>query len=200
MKSKLFVLSLIVATGLFNSCKTEEPTETDWNNYVAALKHYYPYSLEDQFLFVNDSLGRTWEAQPYDDNKEEYPYTHILICKKEPGSKCSGDGTAYIYALFMNKGEAPQDGGKSEITTYITHEGGSELVSINWSIVIRLGADEYYRGELRESCPASQVLSHLADTIVIPASKDSYARIVKDKGLTDFCVDGKTVWQRKNSK
>lgn len=95
MKSKLFVLSLIVATGLFSSCKTEEPTETDWNNYVAALKHYYPYSLEDQFLFVNDSLGRTWEAQPYDDTSIIPPYTNAETITTSGNIIINNDSTIF---------------------------------------------------------------------------------------------------------
>ena len=53
-----------------------------------------------------------------------------------------------------------------------------------------------------------EVLAQLTDTIIIPirrqgttnreivAPEGAYARIVKDHGLTDFSVDGTTVWRR----
>ena len=97
MKTKLFIISLLVAaTGLLVSCD-RGLSEADLKNYINALKYYYPYSLNEEFIFENESLGQTWEALPYDDyNEGVYPYTHITICKNEVGSKCSGDRSGYL--------------------------------------------------------------------------------------------------------
>lgn len=67
----------------------------------------------------------------------------------------------------------------------------------------------FYTGEIRSYCSQEEVLTQLTDVITIPiqyyhkygesvndAPKDAYARIVREKGLTEFSIDGQTVWKR----
>ncbi len=209
MKTKLFIINLLVmATGLLASCDSGL-SEADLKNYIAALKYYYPYSLNEEFIFENESLGRAWEALPYDDyNEGVYPYTHITICKNEVGSKCSGDRSAGIAAYMIEKGKR-DDIGYSEISTYLYQEGGHKNVFCEWRVSLLMSDSTFYTGFLRNTCPQDEVLSQLTDVITIPilnfkkykesggdAPQGAYARIVKGKGLTEFSVDGKTVWKR----
>lgn len=210
MKTKLFIISLLVAaTGLLVSCD-RGLSEADLKNYINALKYYYPYSLNEEFIFENESLGQTWEALPYDDyNEGVYPYTHITICKNEVGSKCSGDRSAGIAACMIEKGKR-DDIGYSKILTYLEQEGGHKNVFCEWRVSLLMSDSTFYTGFLRNTCPQDEVLSQLTDIITIPISykqtsysgssiplpEGAFARIVKGKGLTEFSLDGKTVWKR----
>ena len=209
MKAKLFIISLIImASGLLVSCDNGL-SEADLNSYIAAIKHYYPYSLAETFLFENKSLGQTWEANAYDYSHEGiYPFTSIQICKRELGSKCSGDRSASIIACMIEK-DRDENLGYSEISTYLSQEGGHKEVYCLWRVSLLMSDSIFYTGEIRSYCSQEEVLTQLTDVITIPiqyyhkygesvndAPKDAYARIVREKGLTEFSIDGQTVWKR----
>lgn len=206
MKTKLFIISLLVmATGLLASCEGEHPTEKEMKNYLSVLSTYYPYSLDDEFIFENESLGQTWEAKAYDRyNEGLYPYTHISVCN-DVGSKCRGDRSASIIAWMLG----PEAYSYSEMSSGIYHEGGTNEVSIGWNVSLQMGDSACYKGSIQSVCRTEEVLSQLTDVITvplhfeplypnmtIPSIDGAYARIVKGKGLTEFSLDGKTVWKR----
>ncbi len=209
MKTKLFIVSFVIMlSGLVTSCEGESPTETEMKNYLAVLTHYYPYSANEIFVFANENQGYSWEAEAYDYyHNGIYPYTHLSVCN-EVGAKCKGDREAVISAWMLEKG-ADSSNGVSEVSTMISHEGGSSEVQINWYIRLQLSDSTFYTGEFRSVCLQKAVLSQLTDVITIPilyyhsageaavgAHEGAYARIVKEKGLTEFSVDGQTVWKR----
>lgn len=112
-----------MSSGLLVSCDNGL-SEADLNSYIAAIKHYYPYSLAETFLFENKSLGQTWEANAYDYSHEGiYPFTSIQICKRELGSKCSGDRSASIIACMIEK-DRNENLGYSEISHIYLKKGG----------------------------------------------------------------------------
>lgn len=211
MKAKLFIISLIImATGLLVSCKNGL-SEAELNRYIAALKYYYPYSIDEEFLFENESLGQTWENEAYDYSREGiYPFTSIHICKTEVGSKCSGDRSAGIIACMIEKGK-DENVGYSEISTYLSQEGGHKEVYCLWRVSLIMSDGVIYMGEKRSYCNQDALLSQWTDVITIPiqykqtsytesiisAPNDAYARIVKGKGLTEFSIDGTTTYIRK---
>lgn len=211
MKTKIILLNFITIAALCTSCggrgEEIEPTEKDLNNYISALSHYYPYSINDEFIFRNDSLERIWENKPFTYSGDSiYPETEIWLCD-EPGASCYGDRTAHIYADFIENGVSRYDYDPSQIGTFIA-KSGSEEVYLSWNIMLSFGAYDYYRGSYSVICMPKEVLAQLTDTIIIPirrhgttngeidAPEGAYARIVKNQGLTDFSIDGKTIWRR----
>ena len=209
MKTKLFFLNLIVIAAICTSCGGSyiEPTEKDLNDYISALSHYYPYSINDDFVFRNDDLGRIWENKPFTCSGDSiYPETEIWLCN-DPFASCYGDRYACVSAYFMENGVSRNAYDPSNLITYIA-KSGSVDVYISWDVFLSFGAYDYFRGSFNSSCKPQEVLSQLSDTIIIPiqrqgtasgvidAPDDAYARIIKDQGLTDFSTDGKTIWKR----
>lgn len=211
MKTKIFLLSLSVAAIICTSCRGHgdkiEPTEKDLKTYISVLSHYYPYSINDNLIFKNENSGESWENKPFTYSGDSiYPETEIWLCD-EPYASCYGDRTAHIYACFIENGVSRYDYDPSQIGTFIA-KSGSEEVYLSSNIMLSFGAYDYYRGSYSVICMHKEVLAQLTDTIIIPirrqgtttreidAPEGAYARIVKYHGLTDFSVDGETVWRR----
>lgn len=213
MKTKLFLIGLIMAAVCFSSCEPRNDgadgklTEKDLNNYIAALSHYYPYSINDDFIFLNESSGEKWENKPFVyDGDSVYPEAEIWLCD-EPDAFCDGDRSASISSYFIENGVSKYEYDPSHIITSI-NQSGSVDVNINWSVKLSLGAYDYYTGFYMADRAPREVLAQLTDTIIIPilrqgtasgviaAPDGAYARIVKNKGITDFSTDGITIWRR----
>lgn len=208
MKTEIYLIC-IFGVALLTSCHND-PSEEDMQRYLTALRPYYPYSLDKDMTFVNDSINRTWIVKHYDYNSDgKYPETHITICNREANSNCSGDRSLSISAILMDASLSKQ-WAFSEQTTLINYTGYqpyASSVDIMWGIELCINKDEFFRGYLpRITCSPEEVLSYLTDTITIPitqqqleysvvdAPQGAYARIVKGKGLTDFSIDGTTIW------
>ena len=198
MKHKLFITISTALALLMTACDTGQPTEAEMKEYLTVLSYYYPYSLTDTFVFVNDDLGKTWEAYPYCMDGDTYPRTRLI--------RLSGKSTgwsAYVEADMVTKDISNKEGG---ILTYLNYAGG--IMDMHWDIKFVLNEDETIQGGYIITCSKDQLLSNLTDTILIPipnqfipgppviAPDGAYARIVKHQGLTDFSTDGKTVWKR----
>ena len=57
----------------------EKPVESELNadTCCAMLMAYYPYSLNEEFIFENKELGKTWETKAHEHKKGEYPDVHV---------------------------------------------------------------------------------------------------------------------------
>ena len=209
MKTKFILLNLIVIAAITTSCGGShiESTEKDWHNYLTTLSDYYPYSIDDEFIFKNDSLGVIWKNQPFTYSGDSiYPQTDFWSCN-DPFASCYGDRTINISADFIEEGVSRYAYAPSNVSTFIAQSGSPE-VWISWDIMLSFGPDNYYRGTCSVLCLPAEVLGQLTDTIIIPIRRQgttngeidipdgAYARIIKNKGLTDFSTDGKTVWKR----
>ena len=197
MKTKNFLICLILGAALFVSCYND-PSEKEMQGYLAALRPYYPYPKNGTFIYVNDTLERTWEVKVEKNMDDNYPYTNMTICKREITSKCSGDRSVSIWTHFM-KEQTPYDQRAGMLSTEITYMGGASSMEIYWSLKLYLNDDEHYQGGSYTKCGLDEVLSQFTDTIILSideAENGAYARIIKNQGLADFSVDGKTVWRR----
>lgn len=80
-----------------------------------------------------------------------------------------------------------------------------------WRMDLRLSMrmpQEYFTAYLDVRCKPSELASLLTDTISVPIQtivcpgmdttivEGACVHIVKNKGITDFILDGKTVWRR----
>jgi len=218
MRTKLFIFSLLSATLLMTACQhPEEPQQqknVDAEMCLELLLPYYPYTIDEEFIYVNETTGRRWEAKAYDRRREGiYPETRVTNHQGiEEGeiSPSYGDWETEIHAFMLEKGvEWKED----KITTqsievlYDASEKKYSPATLYCMISIRLSRDEYYQGNYSIYCYPNDIPSLLTDTIFIPityhrgapniaAPEGSYARIIKNQGLAEFSVDGKTVWKR----
>ena len=211
MKTKLLILSFISALTLLVSCNPPEPDSKEMTaeSCMELMKSYYPYSLDEDFVFVNDSLNLRWEAKAYDAQKKGiYPWPHI---DNDEDSEKNPDGwSCDIHAWVLENGVSPYAYGKSQISTYISYRPNTKFESpfiINWVAEIYLSGEDKYQADERFYCrDATELSSTFADTIVLsidyhsthePIPEGSYVRIVKNVGITDLSFDGgKTVWRR----
>ena len=192
MKTKIIIISLISCLCVM-SCRPKF-INVNVQEYVDTLKLYYPYSVGEKFIFMNDELGLTWEAKACDE-RGSFPHTTMDYPEKDIRSKSYNVWGAYINADIVEKDLTPDNKNRNHIRTDI--EGNGTKAYVVWFVKILI-----YNEELATSkgfmCDYNEVFSLLTDTILLPASspEGSYARIVKYQGLTDFSVDGKTVWKR----
>ena len=203
MKTRLFIFGFMTISTLLVSCK-QKPDREEIQQYLEELKLYYPYSPEEELVFINDELGQTWEAKAID-NKGTYPITRIACIDYGRGSESYGDWNVIIEAPMQEKGLS-----SSEYMTNLTAAiiGNTNYANILWSPTIRISDAEIYISRLEIKGKKKDIYSMLTDTVIIPLQgrsengtfqiiqETAYARIVKHQGLTDFSTDGKTVWKR----
>ena len=197
MKAKLFFTSLILGATLLVSCY-DSPSELELQDYLTIMRPYYPYSMEDTFIFVNDSTGSRWEGYPYDyQEKNIYPYTETY--------KSSNYSAQAMTSAEIHAKDAPY---KWKISTNISCLAGE--YHMYWYIEFNFNDSVSYQGGYQLCSSESAILASFTDTILLPIPyqhdprtpmvepSEPYVRIVKNKGLTDFSVDGQTVWRRVN--
>ena len=206
MKTKIFLLGLLVLPFTFVSCY-HGASDEELRNYLTTMLPYYPYTMSEKFVFVNDTTGKIWECKPYDYYKDGlYPHTHILSCK-EPLADCYGDWDVAVEAPIQPMDSADRlKYGFSMMKTRIVV--GRYQPWIGWDIQIRFESDQHIYS-IREVRTREDIYSFFTDTIIVPIechvikselispTEGAYARVVKNQGLTDFSVDGKSVWRRK---
>ena len=206
MKTKLFIL-LVALTALMSSCESgSKPTKEELQNYLSILSAYYPYSADEVFVFVNDSLNRTWTAKADDRREGVYPYKNIYI-RDTYGRSSYHNWNITIEANMAVDGIDPDKMPPiGQCTDFHDKYGlGKQLI---WHLSLVLGSDEYYRTSMTFQDFQEDIYAYFTDTIILSFPKKSsqypskstpegvYARIIKHQGLTDFSTDGKTVWRR----
>lgn len=217
MRTKLFLFSLIGTFALLTSCTPKpELNEVTPETCVAALAKYFPYSIDEKFIFVNESLNHRIEAKAYDAYKQGiYPQT---IVEADQGEE--GEWTSSVHAFMFNSRINPDSSALASyfwverISAWVINSPSEGAASIRlvWGMSLRLSMEkqeEYFTAYWDVHCKPSELASLLTDTISMPiqtiVSPDmdttivdgSYVHIVKNKGITDFSLDGgKTFWRR----
>ena len=211
MKSKISIIILVFAALLMAGCSKpkEVPTENDLKTYLAELKLYYPYAVNEQFVFVNETTCERLEVKAMPEQDNEYPITSYGIHEEDPESMSYEMWSIDIYAPMINNEF-------SMVLDMDSHIAGKGLIcdGILWMFSVKLDSKYSYIGVKLPDASDNDVLSLFTDTVEITeisktyiddfsgeiqqesAPSGSYARIVRNKGLTDFCIDGKTVWRR----
>jgi hypothetical protein len=225
---KILFFSILIGAVMLVACDPpvvddpEKSVESELNadTCCAMLMAYYPYSLNEEFIFENKELGKTWETKAYEHKKGEYP--DVNVSYKTTMNDATGE-ISRTGAWHVNI-DAPII--EKDWTTKLLYDPTYVMVDIGyrpkykdkrndslyvrmwWDIHVRPNAEELYSGGVETSCDTKKLLDFLTDTITFPlknqrvngksgaAPAGSYVRLVKDQGLTDFCIDGKTVWRR----
>lgn len=209
MKTKHAIIFLMLNVVLFTACEHTEPSqELSGATCLKAVLPYYPYTIEEQFVYVNEEQNRIWEAEPRIIN-DKYPSVSLddnddFDVNGDPG-KSNGNWSAKVSA-YMLELNPPIRWDWSQISTSIQYWKHNKQVVIEWSLKICLSEDEHFYGFSQTVCSQNDAFSYFTDTIIltemyseqesVALPEGSYTRIIKDKGLTDFSVDGKTIWRR----
>ena len=103
MRTKLFLISLIGTFALLTACTpVPELNEVTPKTCVVALSKYFPYSTDEKFIFVNESLNHRIEAKAYDAYKQGiYPQTIVEADQGEEG-EWSSSVHAYMFNTQIN--------------------------------------------------------------------------------------------------
>ena len=215
MKTKLFLFSLIGTFALMTSCTPKpELNEVTPKTCVVALSKYFPYSTDEKFIFVNESLNHRIEAKAYDAYKQGiYPQTIVEADQGEEG-EWSSSVHAYMFNTQINPDSLSWTHYWVERISAWIYNTPSESVApiwLVWGMSFRLSMrkpQEYFTAYWDVHCKPSELASLLTDTISMPiqtiVSPDmdttivdgACVHIVRDKGIVDFSLDGKTFWRR----
>jgi hypothetical protein len=171
---------------------------------------FFPYSVDEEFIFENESTGEQWKATAYDYGEGKYPSASIYRCT-EPGSECNGDWSVYVIAPMLESKDLSFVPSNLSFTSIALMGQMSHLDYETCDFQIRYEERKVYQGGCAYEKKYTTNLSYLKDTIIMPipnqmndqyfdepapGTEGAYARLVKHKGLTDFSFDGKTVWRR----
>lgn len=215
MRTKLFLISLIGTFALLTACTpVPELNEVTPKTCVVALSKYFPYSTDEKFIFVNESLNHRIEAKAYDAYKQGiYPQT---IVEADQGEE--GEWTSSVHAFMFNSRINTDSLSwtyywMERISAWVINSPSEGAASIRmvWGMSLRLSMkkpQEYFTAEWDVHCKPSELASLLTDTISMPIQtivspdmdttivEGSCVHIVRDKGIVDFSLDGKTFWRR----
>ena len=206
MKNLFYLTIMITVGGLFVSCngnKSNEPQTLNAEKMLEMSLAYFPYNEKDSLEFVNDQTGRKWDIETYSINKS---------CRTgKEGSESQGISKSIVDVKFTVKDVAFIKQQNAKITFNIIADtfniGKDTYIFMSQFVYIPLSDDEIYSGQTEINCNEVDFYSYFSDTIMIPLTEDlynrstplpegAYARLVKNKGLTDFSVDGTTIWKR----
>jgi len=215
MKTRTLILSLFATAMVACTEKPEQPeeptypTQEELQSYRDTLLLYYPYSLDEEFVFVNEELGQTWKAKADDQKTGMYPIVYLQLPNLSEDCDCKGMWSIHIFAPLLEQGLSHYPTDINYIQTDIT--GAWMSVNVyNWEFqTYRENGKERYQGGIYIAGQNGKIddILNTPDTIIVPIPENgkstfvtnpegAYARIVKHQGLTDFSVDGKTVWKR----
>lgn len=215
MKTKLFLISLIGTFALLTACTpVPELNEVTPETCVVALSKYFPYSTDEKFIFVNESLNHRIEAKAYDAYKQGiYPQTIVEADQGEEG-EWSSSVHAYMFNTQINPDSLSWTHYWVERISAWIYNTPSESVApiwLVWGMSFRLSMrkpQEYFTAYWDVHCKPSELASLLTDTITLLIQsiespdmdttivEGSCVHIVRDKGIVDFSLDGKTFWRR----
>lgn len=209
MKTKFWVICVLSGILLMTSCDPADPSQNiNGATCINAILPYYPYTIDENFVYVNEELDRTWEAAPRIINGK---YPEVVFDGKDdfdvngnPG-KSNGNWEASVNVQMLEL-NPPAIWDWSQISTIMTYSKWNKEMLIVWYFKICLSEEEHFSAHNRIICASNEALSYFSDTILltdmiqehgaVPLPDGVYARIVKNEGLTDFSVDGATVWRR----
>ena len=211
MKTKhfLFAFGVLLITACTQQQEPQQqtyPTSEELQRYRDSLLLYFPYSADEEFVFVNDESGQTWQTKANDLGRGEYPIVDVYP-PKISGSENDGFWFINVTASMLEQG-MPSYTAEANYTSVSLHGAWMGFGPYSWNFQIYNSEEKKeYPGTWGTNSLSEDDFLHTADTIIIPISPSAngsvakqsdgaYARLVKNQGLTDFSIDGKTVWRR----
>ena len=202
MKSRNLVCSVVLSLlYLLTSCNPIEPKEEkisidECTNLVA---QYFPYTKnsEIQFSSENGDLISMFALESKYDGSCPVVVTDSLL---------GPETFSLVYTYFYVSSDIPETQNRIYSQMFFPYNG--DTATIDWMITLQWEKDVYYDVCTRKIIPLKNPYISLTDTLEFPilyrlsktesqyALNGAYVRIVRHKGLTEFCVDGETIWKR----
>ena len=216
-KTGVFLCGFIGALVLLISCRPIDPKQKEATpeTCIDALMPYFPYSLDEEFIFFNENLHHRIEAKAHDSNKDGiYPDTFV---QSENGKDSNSEWSCSVRAFMFNSKINPDSLAWThytveEISAYIANHPSEEAspMEMIWKVALRLDLKNGFIVYWDVHCERDELSSLLKDTITLPVysifSYDqtmdttvidgSCVHIVKNEGIVDFSLDGQTFWRR----
>ena len=209
MKTKLLFLLAMVSLVACNPNAPEKKAVNPLSCRDAIMK-YFPYNIDEHFVFENDLTKERKELDAYSQDGKSYPIVRINNAGSADSIKSHGD-----WEVIVNAQMIAEDNVDGEMLMY---EPGSIIFRVmgsTYSPKCHIGLystlifeyNEQYYGYMSSNIDTAKVFSFFTDTITIPLisqvklnqkelPEGSFVHIVKNKGITDFSTDGETVWRR----
>ena len=194
MKTRFIIPILLLAFCAFGtSCRLHLQRIAD--DTLAEVKPYFPYSLDETIVFVNEQLADSIEFVV--SQIKERAYGDNNISSKNYGC---WDATMTVNMVLTY----PQT--KYEQRSHISFSAfGDETVGLMWASTMLLKWEKVDEAHVHYRCKEEEITNYMTDTIMVPVIEnptiadkrfDPYMRVVKNYGLTDFSLDGKTTYRR----
>ena len=215
MKTKIFIISLIGALALLASCNPVEPVlkEVTPENCIKAFMPYFPYSIGEEFIFENESLGHTIQANAYDEYKDGIYPEEIINEGEDAETGWNAQVQAFMFNSRINPDSIPWTHHWVErIAAYAVYDPSytEAPYRMAWSVQLRLDLKNAFIAYWDLYREKSEMASLLTDTITLPVRQiisydqsmdttivdGACVHIVRNEGIVDFTLDGKTFWRR----
>jgi len=200
-KTIFFVSILSVVSSLIAcDCEPEMPTELNAQTAQTVMSWYFPYKASKTYTFRNNKTGEVWKMLPeVRKSTGEFPEFYI-----SEHWELGMEWLVSVESSFMDvNGDIKNLAGFSCLMTPATLKG--DIIRIQWSGHISLtgNRDDLYRNLLILTVDSASAFSYFTDTITLPfihgntsLPSNACLHIVRCKGLTDFSLDGESVWER----
>ncbi len=205
MKKIMLLASLSVLTATFVSCNPPQPTDqTNPDICLATMLHYLPYEANRSYTFVHEGDDAQWTITPYVENSVS-TFPTINHSGYIDSSKDSWENHISVYFNVIGIQEekttdiimsvySPEEG-KFQIRVFTTlrlSKNISCLAGLN-SLVNSEGLNNFWSETIE--LPVIHVVD-LDTKEQLEGYDQSVVRLVKNKGLAEFSIDGgRTYWR-----
>ena len=180
--------------------------------YLDVMRQYFPYEINEHFVFENEQTKERKECDAYNYNNrygEIYPIIEEFASAID-STDSYGDWSINVKAPML-AGDNPQalEYTPGHITFFISGSTYQSWCFVSQRVVLRLSKDEHFVGSVEgRHVDTTEVFSFFTDTITIPLTKrqvehssellpeGAYVHIVRNVGITDFSLNGESVWRR----
>ena len=227
MKKQVFLMaSILIMTCVLSSCgKTdpvdpqlpeermdpepmEVPNAVNLQTCTDVVLRYFPYSAEETLTFQNDKTNEIWKITPQYNPERQETFPSI---ESYDNYQMGTEWYLCITAWFMREGKVfPEEkrcAGVICIVNPKTLQG--DIISVIWknSVSLTANTDDTYTNRLDFQYDTTLLFTqHFTDTITLPMAKldttlpsTACMHIVRGWGITDFSLDGESVWRRKKT-
>ena len=201
---------VVCCAGLFVACEREPemPKEVTIQNVLNVVKWYYPYEEGDVLTFKNESTGETWSIVAKNDGTTKFLTTNTdeIQDGEAPGHPTKGWSVRVDCDMTVDGLSEPNK--HTFFATTIGADTYYSTMNMHWYTAIRLKEDELYRASIEYRDSLNQIYSYFPSTISLKVQnvlkgtelkavpENAYVKILKHKGLTEFSLDGQSIWQR----
>jgi len=202
------ILVIAVVAGVFLSCNREPemPTEVTMQNVLNVVMRYYPYEEGDVLTFKNENTGETLSLAAKSSDNDNFLQARTDTIKYKEGKDTPVTIVGWSIGVSARLTEK-QSGGVSAIHSNISADTEErQRVFILWNV--GLYKNGYNRGDVLFDGNLSEVYAYFTDTIKLTMRdvildnqrkdlpENAYLYVVRDTGITEFSLDGQTVWKR----